>query len=431
MKLNIKKNLFGLFALFALQQTNAQIIFKEDFGQTTTRKSSPYVPQAGNDLTLEVSPYTCTPYYRAATSYYVGATRPTCNDNPIGTPTKGYELSNYNGWLKNISDGYYVVVAPTNLKDVFDNGSAGTGSWWLSVSDHTANTNGAVMVVNAGKITNQFYRRAVTLKTGTTYKLSAWVMGNGSSVFNLKMEAQNILTEQLLGSNLTGNNPKELKLSEANKWEQLSWTFTTPTDQNCNTDIAISLRNNYTTSETGNDFYIDDIVLEEVIDPSATVIDCNPQNGVIDDIIKANDDVIVMQSSKDGGVFNILENDTYNNGSPGQGFILSGENKNATISEVGNWPIGVRINEAGKLVVSNNALPIHSPIEYNLCTLTGVCSIGRITFELAVLLEGKTDTYFFNEDKQFARTYSPSVIANDAFKIDETIIPICGYVISS
>lgn len=303
MKLNIKKNLFGLFALFALQQTNAQIIFKEDFGQTTTRKSSPYVPQAGNDLTLEVSPYTCTPYYRAATSYYVGATRPTCNDNPIGTPTKGYELSNYNGWLKNISDGYYVVVAPTNLKDVFDNGSAGTGSWWLSVSDHTANTNGAVMVVNAGKITNQFYRRAVTLKTGTTYKLSAWVMGNGSSVFNLKMEAQNILTEQLLGSNLTGNNPKELKLSEANKWEQLSWTFTTPTDQNCNTDIAISLRNNYTTSETGNDFYIDDIVLEEVIDPSATVIDCNPQNGVIDDIIKANDDVIVMQSSKDGGVF--------------------------------------------------------------------------------------------------------------------------------
>jgi len=391
MELNIKKNLIGLLALFALQQTNAQIIFKEDFGQSTTRKSSPYVPQAGNDLNLEVSPYTCTPYYRAATSYYVAATRPTCKDNPIGTPASNYGLTNYNGWLKNISDGYYVVVAPANLKDVFDNGTAGTGSWWLSVSDHTANTNGAVMVVNAGTIRNQYYRRAVTLKTGTTYKLSAWVMGNGSSVFDLKMEAQNILTEQLLGSNLTGNNQKTLKLSEANKWEQLFWTFTTPTDQNCNTDIAVSLRNNYTTSETGNDFYIDDIVLEEVVDPSADIIDCNPQNGVIDDIIKANDDAIT--TTLEGGVYSIIGNDSYSKvvGS----IVLNGTGKNSSIIPLGTWPTGYSIDTNGQLVIAANAPALTNPLEYQITNLLGVSSIAKITVkqDLGVSIKGNTDVY--------------------------------------
>ncbi|MGV0922063.1 carbohydrate binding domain-containing protein [Empedobacter falsenii] len=409
MKLNIKKNLIGLFALFALQQTNAQIIFKEDFGQTTTRKSSPYVPQAGNDLNLQVSPYTCTPYYRAATSYYVAATRPTCKDNPVGTPTSGYGLTNYNGWLKNVSDGYYVVVAPANLKDVFDNGTAGTGSWWLSVSDHTANTNGAVMVVNAGTIRNQYYRRAVKLKSGTTYKLSVWVMGNGSSVFDLKMEAQNILTEQLLGSNLTGNNQKTLKLSEANKWEQLFWTFTTPTDQNCNTDIAVSLRNNYTTNETGNDFYIDDIVLEEVVDPSADIIDCNPQNGVIDDIIKANDDAIT--TTLEGGVYSIIGNDSYSKvvGS----IVLNGTGKNSSIIPLGTWPTGYSIDTNGQLVIAPNAPALTNPLEYQITNLLGVSSIAKITIkqDLGVSIKGNPDVYDWVTG---AKTYS-TVSSNDVY----------------
>lgn len=409
MELNIKKNLIGLLALFALQQTNAQIIFKEDFGQSTTRKSSPYVPQAGNDLNLEVSPYTCTPYYRAATSYYVAATRPTCKDNPIGTPASNYGLTNYNGWLKNISDGYYVVVAPANLKDVFDNGTAGTGSWWLSVSDHTANTNGAVMVVNAGTIRNQYYRRAVTLKTGTTYKLSAWVMGNGSSVFDLKMEAQNILTEQLLGSNLTGNNQKTLKLSEANKWEQLFWTFTTPTDQNCNTDIAVSLRNNYTTSETGNDFYIDDIVLEEVVDPSADIIDCNPQNGVIDDIIKANDDAIT--TTLKGGVYSIIGNDSYSK--VVGNIVLNGTGKNSSIIPLGTWPTGYSIDTNGQLVIAANAPALTNPLEYQITNLLGVSSIAKITVkqDLGVSIKGNPDVYDWVTGP---KTYS-TVSSNDVY----------------
>lgn len=409
MKLNIKKNLIGLLALFALQQTNAQVIFKEDFGQSTTRKSSPYVPQAGNDLNLEVSPYTCTPYYRAATSYYVAATRPTCKDNPIGTPASNYGLTNYNGWLKNISDGYYVVVAPANLKDVFDNGTAGTGSWWLSVSDHTANTNGAVMVVNAGTIRNQYYRRAVTLKTGTTYKLSVWVMGNGSSVFDLKMEAQNILTEQLLGSNLTGNNQKTLKLSEANKWEQLFWTFTTPTDQNCNTDIAVSLRNNYTTSETGNDFYIDDIVLEEVVDPSADIIDCNPQNGVIDDIIKANDDAIT--TSLKGGVYSIIGNDSYSK--VVGNIVLNGTGKNSSIIPLGTWPTGYSIDTSGQLVIAPNAPALTNPLEYQITNLLGVSSIAKITVkqDLGVSIKGNPDVYDWVTGP---KTYS-TVSSNDVY----------------
>ncbi|WP_291119903.1 carbohydrate binding domain-containing protein [Empedobacter sp. UBA7248] len=421
MKLNIKKNLIGLLALFALQQTNAQVIFKEDFGQSNTRKSSPYVPQAGNDLNLQVSPYTCTPYYRAATSYYVDATRPTCKDNPVGTPTSGYGLTNYNGWLKNVSDGYYVIVAPANLKDVFDNGTAGTGSWWLSVSDHTANTNGAVMVVNAGTIRNQYYRRAVKLKSGTTYKLSVWVMGNGSSVFDLKMEAQNILTEQLLGSNLTGNNQKTLKLSEANKWEQLFWTFTTPTDQNCNTDIAVSLRNNYTTNETGNDFYIDDIVLEEVVDPSADIIDCNPQNGVIDDIIKANDDAFT--TTLKGGVYSIIGNDSYSK--VVGNIVLNGTGKNSSIIPLGIWPTGYSIDTNGQLVIAANAPALTNPLEYQITNLLGVSSIAKITVkqDLGVPFLGNEDRYYWDSSKE--QVYD--VLSNDTYNGGE---PGSGFVFS-
>ncbi|MDH1604048.1 MULTISPECIES: hypothetical protein [Empedobacter] len=223
------------------------------------------------------------------------------------------------------------------------------------------------------------------------------------------MEAQNILTEQLLGSNLTGNNPKELKLSEANKWEQLSWTFTTPTDQNCNTDIAISLRNNYTTSETGNDFYIDDIVLEEVIDPSATVIDCNPQNGVIDDIIKANDDAIT--TTLEGGVYSIITNDSYSK--VVGNVVLNGTGKNSSIVPLGTWPTGYSIDTNGQLVIAANAPALTNPLEYQITNLLGVSSVAKITVkqDLGVSIKGNPDVYDWVTGP---KTYS-TVSSNDVY----------------
>ncbi|MFV0173697.1 hypothetical protein OBK14_05200 [Empedobacter falsenii] len=392
MKFNIKNYILSLLGLVALQQADAQVIFKEDFGTSTIRKSSSYVPQAGKDLTLPSSKYSCTPYYRAALELYTEANRPTCN---------GTNLSDYNTWLKNISDGYYVVINPLFLNSSLN----GTGGWWQKIEDHTPNDiNGAVLVVNAGVITNQFYRRAVNLKPDTSYRVSYYVMSNSGDATSAvksaaKIEVQNVITETKLGVS------NSLIVSKHNVWEQKEYLFRTPASAECSTNIAISIRNDFPIVD-GNDIYLDDIVLEEIIDANAPVIDCNNESINFDDIIKATDDVFTFNSK--GGTFNILGNDELNKVSGG--FILSGDKKNATISQAGNWPKGFSLNDKGELLIEKNAPIITEPLIYQVCNLLGVCTTAKINLQKdAVLPFAGNDDIFYWGDKTY------SVLSNDTY----------------
>lgn len=133
--------------------------------------------------------------------------------------------------------------------------------------------------------------------------------------------------------------------------------------------------------------------------------------------IKANNDLI--RTSKDGGTFDILANDIFNNGTPGQGFILTGIDKNTTITQEGTWPTGISVDINGQLVVANNAsIPLGSSLEYKICTLTDECSTGFISFEIPI--EGKTDSYMWNT----STTQYSSVVANDVFKVEHVVTPI-------
>lgn len=133
--------------------------------------------------------------------------------------------------------------------------------------------------------------------------------------------------------------------------------------------------------------------------------------------IKANNDLI--RTSKDGGIYSILGNDTFGNGLPGQGFVLTGTGKNTNISQEGTWPTGITINANGQLVIANNAaIPLGSSLEYKICTLTDECSSGFITFEIPI--EGKTDSYLWNT----STTQYSSVVANDVFKVEHVVTPI-------
>jgi len=395
MKINIKKKIYSFLCLVALQQANAQVVFHEDFGQTTVRKASQYIPQGGKDLALKKSPYSCTSYYRAALQLYTTENMPNCN---------GTNLSSYNGWLKNISDGYYVVIDPQHLETSLGS----TGGWWQKVEDHTPNdTNGAALILNAGEITNQFYRRAVNLKRDTAYKISYYVMSNSGNVNSAvlsaaKIEVQNIVTEKSLGTS------SKLSVIKHNAWEKKEYTFRTPTSTECSTNVAISIRNDYPIVD-GNDIYLDDIVLEEVIDSTAPVIDCNNENTNFDELIKATDDLYTFTSK--GGTYTITSNDELNK--VRGNFIFSGNNKNATIGAVGQWPAGFSLNENGALVIAPNTPQPTAPLVYQVCNLLGVCTSAKITLEKdkGVPFLGKIDSYYW--DSSVVQTFD--IIANDSY----------------
>ena len=148
MKFNIKKYLYSFFAFVAFQQASAQVIFKEDFGQSSVRTISPYVPQGGVDASLGKFKHGSSFYY-AANTYFTSIP---------GTYTS---LKTANTDVHVVNDGYYTIVSPKTVYN-FAKPSGGTdwdGNWWAKIADHTGNANGSVMIVNAGQVKNQFYRR--------------------------------------------------------------------------------------------------------------------------------------------------------------------------------------------------------------------------------------------------------------------------------
>lgn len=169
-------------------------------------------------------------------------------------------------------DGSYAVINPQNIFDLvrWDAGQKKdvpiTGGWWGSAAangdvkkhyrDHTGD-NGAVMVVNAGKVKNDMYRRMVTLEAGATYKLSAWlfmVQGPGRSQFSLRETDDSAILAQSPLYTVIG--------SEVGNWAERTWSFAVPA--NCG-KLAFSVAlSNMDPATQGNDLFIDDIELIKI-----------------------------------------------------------------------------------------------------------------------------------------------------------------------
>lgn len=350
MKFNIKKYLYSFFAFVALQQANAQVIFKEDFGKHEGRKSSQYIPQAGADTGL--------PKFTHGSAFY-----------KFGEYVKnstGEQLRS-----NNLDDGYYAIMSPNKIN------TPNIGSWWnINVYDHTTSSSvGAVLIVNAGATKNQYYRRGVVLEHGKTYKLSAYILnmaadaGTLKKAHRFKMQAQNISTESVIGES------DVIITSGEGKWVQYSWSFKVPVSTTCNSNIAVSFRNQSDVT-SGNDLYIDDIQLEETIDSNATELTCD---GIVnfDDLIKPVDDVYKWGT----GNYIIHTNDKVSVSNTMVPIVLSGTTKNATISIIGNWPTGITLDTTtGEVKVVAGTIMPTAPLEYQVCSLIGVCSKATITF---------------------------------------------------
>lgn len=221
------------------KQVSAQIIFRETFGQTTLRQTSPYMP-AGS-----------------------------------------YGWGDPNGALaveKAVENNYYAVIAPAHIRDAWP-----VPAWWFwtgpepigntaggagnpATNDHTGDVDGAVMVVNAGTTLNGFYARLANLTPGKSYRLSMWIyLVNASSIFS--MEVRDPINNSVLGS------VQSPFLSTTGSWQQYSFDFAIPAGCTNGGQVRVVLANAYS-ALGGNDYYVDDIQLEELIGIAGTPINC-------------------------------------------------------------------------------------------------------------------------------------------------------------
>ncbi|MFV0170849.1 hypothetical protein OBK12_03990 [Empedobacter falsenii] len=129
MKFNIKNYILGVLGLVTLQQADAQVIFKDDFGKSEIRLPSQFVPETGRDSSLEGV------FTHQSKFYKYAAIAP------------NYDGENVN--QNTINNGYYAIVAPKFIYNNLPTGKPNWANWWTPIQNNTDQSdNGAVLVVN-------------------------------------------------------------------------------------------------------------------------------------------------------------------------------------------------------------------------------------------------------------------------------------------
>jgi gliding motility-associated-like protein len=144
-------------------------------------------------------------------------------------------------------DGSYTV----------ENSTAGSGSTWWSTTDHTGNSGGYMMVVNASiSLTDYFYRKTVTgLCPGTVYEFASWVM-NLLRSSDLSPPNITFSIETTDGTVIKSYTTGSIPLTSSPVWKQYGFYFSTPAGVST---VVIVMRNNSAGGRPANDIALDDI----------------------------------------------------------------------------------------------------------------------------------------------------------------------------
>lgn len=148
-------------------------------------------------------------------------------------------------------DGFYTVRNNTN--SCFGN------TWHTLSADHTGNTNGYFMLINASFQPSAFYIDTVRgLCGGTTYEFAAWVINVLKPTACSPNPTQPNLTftlEKADGGVLQTYNTNTISSQSTPIWQQFGFFFTTPANVS---DIVLRIFNN-APGGCGNDLALDDI----------------------------------------------------------------------------------------------------------------------------------------------------------------------------
>jgi gliding motility-associated-like protein len=180
--------------------------------------------------------------------------------DPVVDITFGLGTATHSGALASGTTSYTYSSAdfPTDGSYTVENTTAGSGNVWWSTTDHTGNTGGYMMVVNASvSKTDYFYKSTVTgLCPGTTYEFAAWVVNllrsRDISPPNITFTISTT-TGTVLGTYTTGAIPLT---TSGPTWKQYGLYFTTPTGVS---DVVIQMTNNSAGGAPANDLALDDI----------------------------------------------------------------------------------------------------------------------------------------------------------------------------
>lgn len=169
--------------------------------------------------------------------------------NP-GPPLAAVQGSQYQG-ADCPNDGFYSVRNSTN--------NCFTGSWHTISSDHTGNTGGYFMLINASFQPSIFYLDTVRgLCGGTTYEFAAWLMNvqkptacNG----NVILPNVTFSIEKTDGTVIQSYNTNNIPGTSFPTWRQYGFFFATPAAV---ADVVLRITNN-APGGCGNDIALDDI----------------------------------------------------------------------------------------------------------------------------------------------------------------------------
>ncbi len=166
---------------------------------------------------------------------------------PLSAATTNYQ---YNA-TQCPNDGLYAVVNQTNA--CFNN------SWLTLTADHTGNTNGYFMVVNASYQPSAFYVETVNLIcSNTTYEFAAWILNLSRPTGCSNNPIQPNLTfniEQVDGTVLKTYNTGNIPPLAGPEWKQHGFFFDLPANIS---KVVVRIINN-APGGCGNDLALDDI----------------------------------------------------------------------------------------------------------------------------------------------------------------------------
>ncbi|WP_229663448.1 hypothetical protein, partial [Cloacibacterium rupense] len=300
-----------LILCFLTQNIYSQIVFQDDFGQTTSRVESPYMPKVNGFTFADTSSF---PKIRIDEDYYT-----VIDPRRIGDP-----------WPANF-DWFWTGPAPSGSSSSLNH---------PATTDHTGNPNGAVMVVNNGGANSGFfYLRNFSFDDNSIYKLTLWVYvvnPNGEVEFGLSDYSGNDL---LGGGRLTS----PLFTTNNNQWREITFYFRTPISCT-HKDAKIELYNGDLsgTNLFNTDYYVDDISLEKVSSaPGGTPTIICPS---VSSPLQAVSDAFTVSPSSTS-VTSVLANDLYNGGQATTG--------NVDITQISTTNSGISIDTStGNVVVA-------------------------------------------------------------------------------
>ena len=215
----------------------------------------------------------------------------TTNGPPLGPQVTSYQYVN-----SNTEDGQYTVSR--DMQQLPN---------WHNTTDHTGNTNGKALIVNAGFTIGVFYEIPINGLCGnTSYEFSAWLLntldGNNNPCppneipVNVRFEIWDETDTNLLSSGSTGN----IFASGTVNWQQFGLTFTSTNDDG----VILKMLNNGV-GGCGNDLAIDDIQFRACGD--VTGIDDSSGNNTIEVCEEDTPTSITITATAQTSVFNSPE----------------------------------------------------------------------------------------------------------------------------